>query len=131
MTRRQNIASNIAPIAIGWSVFLAHLVLIPITGCGINPARSLGPMVVDMMAGEEMAVGWWIYYVAPFVGSAIAAYMCQFLFGVLTEGEGIFGEEPAIEEDMKELRDAAPMMEANILEKLDEEAPKEAPAAAE
>ena len=80
-------------------------------------------MVVDLLAGEEMAVGWWIYYVAPFIGSALAAYLCQFFFGVLTEGEGIFGEEPSSEEDMKELRDAEPMMETNILEKLDEEAP--------
>jgi aquaporin Z len=70
---------------------MSHLVLVPITGCGINPARSLGPMVVDLMAGETIAVGWWIYYVAPFVGSALAAGMCRFLFGVLTDGEGIFG----------------------------------------
>jgi glycerol uptake facilitator-like aquaporin len=36
---------NAVPIAIGWSVLVAHLILIPYTGCGINPARSLGPMV--------------------------------------------------------------------------------------
>ena len=36
---------NAIPIAIGWSVLVAHLILIPYTGCGINPARSLGPMV--------------------------------------------------------------------------------------
>lgn len=80
-------------------------------------------MVVDLLAGEKMAVGWWIFYVAPFVGSALAAGICRFLFGVLTEGEGVFGEEPLSEEDMKELRENEPMMEANILEKLDEEAP--------
>ena len=123
MLSTQNIASNIAPIAIGWSVFLAHVVLIPITGCGINPARSLGPMLVDIFAGQKIAVGWWIYYTAPFIGAGLAAVTCRFLFGVLTEGEGIFGEDPKSEEEMKALRRDEPMMEANILEKLDEEAP--------
>ena len=81
-------------------------------------------MIVDLMAGEKMTTGWWIYYIAPFVGSAFAAVTCRVLFGVLTEGEGIFGEEePAMEVDMKELRFNQPVMEANILEKLDEEAP--------
>jgi glycerol uptake facilitator-like aquaporin len=36
----KSIAGNVAPIAIGWAVALAHFVLIPLTGCGINPART-------------------------------------------------------------------------------------------
>jgi glycerol uptake facilitator-like aquaporin len=31
---KKNIADNMAPAAIGWSVMLAHMVLIPFTGCG-------------------------------------------------------------------------------------------------
>ena len=66
---KKSIAANIAPIAIGWSVLLAHLVLIPYTGCGINPARSFGPHLVTIMAGPEVGdAGWWVYYTAPFVG---------------------------------------------------------------
>jgi aquaporin PIP len=65
----KSIAQNIAPIAIGWSVLLAHLVLIPLTGCGINPARSLGPMLVVLAAGGKAGLtGWWVFYTAPFVG---------------------------------------------------------------
>jgi glycerol uptake facilitator-like aquaporin len=65
-----SIAGNLAPIAIGWSVMLAHLLLVPITGCGINPARSFGPHMVSIMAGETVGIrGWWIFYVAPFVGA--------------------------------------------------------------
>lgn len=69
-------AGNAAPIAIGFSVLLAHIVLIPFTGCGINPARSLGPMVVDSIGGLGSAVwirGAWIYYVAPFCGAGLAS----------------------------------------------------------
>ena len=29
--------ANVAPVAIGFAVFLAHCVGIPLTGCGINP----------------------------------------------------------------------------------------------
>jgi MIP family channel proteins len=79
----KSIAGNLAPIAIGWAVLLAHLILVPLTGCGINPARSLGPMLVVIMAGAKVGFdGWWIYYTAPFVGSAAATFICVYVFGV-------------------------------------------------
>ena len=34
-----------APHPAGFSVFLAHVVLLPIDGCSINPTRSFGPAV--------------------------------------------------------------------------------------
>lgn len=74
---------NAVPIAIGWAVVIAHLVLIPSTGCGINPARSLGPMVVDSIGGGAAKVwvrGWWVYYTAPFVGSLLATATYKFIF---------------------------------------------------
>eukprot|EP00339_Tiarina_fusa_P006797 CAMPEP_0117047178 /NCGR_PEP_ID=MMETSP0472-20121206/32611_1 /TAXON_ID=693140 ORGANISM="Tiarina fusus, Strain LIS" /NCGR_SAMPLE_ID=MMETSP0472 /ASSEMBLY_ACC=CAM_ASM_000603 /LENGTH=277 /DNA_ID=CAMNT_0004759793 /DNA_START=42 /DNA_END=875 /DNA_ORIENTATION=+ len=78
---KNSIAANIAPIAIGWSVLLAHLVLIPYTGCGINPARSFGPHIVVVMAGEKIGLaGWWVYYTAPFVGGGLAALCYKFIF---------------------------------------------------
>lgn len=75
-----SIAGNLAPIAIGWSVMLAHLVLIPFTGCGINPARTFGPHIVIIMAGEKAgAAGWWIFYTAPFVGY-VNVIVCELPF---------------------------------------------------
>ena len=76
-------AGNAAPIAIGWAVLVAHLVLIPFTGCGINPARSFGPMIVDTIGGLGHIVwvgGWWVFYTAPFVGAGFAAATYKFLF---------------------------------------------------
>jgi len=74
-------AGNTAPIAIGWAVLVCHLQLIPYTGCGINPARSFGPMVVDAFGGmNNFKRGWWVFYTAPFVGSAIATATYYFIF---------------------------------------------------
>merc|ERR1712166_748093 len=63
-----NAVGNFAPLAIGMSVFCAHCVLIPITGCSINPTRTLAPLVVGEMRGLPSSNnGWedlWIFFVA-------------------------------------------------------------------
>lgn len=41
-----NILQILAPLPIGFAVFLVHLATIPITGTGINPARSLGAAII-------------------------------------------------------------------------------------
>ena len=95
---KKSIAANIAPIAIGWSVMLSHLVLVPLTGCGINPARSLGPHVVCLLAGVEVLTrGWWIYYTAPFVGASLAALVGMYIFQILDEQEPSKSDEQDIE----------------------------------
>jgi aquaporin PIP len=40
----------LAPLPIGFAVFVVHLATIPITGTGFNPARSLGAAVVYIQA---------------------------------------------------------------------------------
>lgn len=67
----------LAPLPIGFAVFMVHLATIPITGTGINPARSLGAAV---MYGKQKA--WddqWIFWVGPFIGAAIAAFYYQYI----------------------------------------------------
>jgi aquaporin PIP len=60
----------LAPLPIGFAVFMVHLATIPITGTGINPARSLGPAVVynQRKAWEDH----WIFWVGPLIGAAAA-----------------------------------------------------------
>lgn len=99
----KNIAGNLAPIAIGWSVFLAHVVLIPLTGCGINPARSLGPLLVTAMAGGVIPGSSWIFYTAPFVGAGLAALITKYLFGVMKDDEGILGESSHVEPPLEKV----------------------------
>ncbi|CAA0834072.1 Aquaporin PIP2-2 [Striga hermonthica] len=67
----------LAPLPIGFAVFMVHLATIPITGTGINPARSFGAAVIY---NEDNA--WddhWIFWVGPFVGAAIAAFYHQYI----------------------------------------------------
>jgi len=65
-----------APLAIGFAVFLAHSVLIPVDGCSINPTRSFGPAVVAQLvrgnAGKALS-DMWIFWVGPLLGAAAAA----------------------------------------------------------
>ncbi|XP_017408780.1 aquaporin PIP1-3 [Vigna angularis] len=61
----------LAPLPIGFVVFLVHLATIPITRTGINPARSLGAAIIynkDHAWDDQ-----WIFWVGPFIGAAIAA----------------------------------------------------------
>ncbi|XP_047316515.1 aquaporin PIP2-1-like [Impatiens glandulifera] len=67
----------LAPLPIGFAVFMVHLATIPITGTGINPARSFGAAVIY---GKDKA--WddqWIFWVGPFIGAAIAALYHQYV----------------------------------------------------
>ncbi|KAG5582976.1 hypothetical protein H5410_053603 [Solanum commersonii] len=67
----------LAPLPIGFAVFMVHLATIPITGTGINPARSFGAAVIY---GKNKS--WddqWIFWVGPFIGAAIAALYHQYI----------------------------------------------------
>ena len=60
---------SLAPLAIGFAVFCAHAVLLPIDGCSINPARSLGPAIVS---GYYDGSNFWVFVIGPIVGALFA-----------------------------------------------------------
>jgi len=69
-----------ACLAIGFAVFLAHCVLIPIDGCSINPPRTLGPALVSKIfyRGKEYESlapfsDMWIFILAPTLGACAAS----------------------------------------------------------
>jgi len=69
-----SVAKNMAPLAIGLAVFLAHVALLPVTGCSINPPRSFGPALVATIAGEkDLFNDYWVFFVAPHLAGVLAA----------------------------------------------------------
>ena len=63
-------AGNFAGLAIGLSLVIIHIALIPITGTSVNPARSIAPAVFE---GGSALSNLWIFIIGPFVGGALAA----------------------------------------------------------
>ena len=59
----------LGPLAIGGAVFAAHLMLIPIDGCGINPARSTGTAVVHGQWHQHF----WVFWIGPLLGALSAS----------------------------------------------------------
>lgn len=69
--------AGFAPLAIGLSLTLIHLISIPITNTSVNPARSLG---VAWFAGGEALGQVWLFIVAPIIGAAIAGVTYSSMF---------------------------------------------------
>jgi len=58
-----------APLAIGLTLTLIHLISIPVTNTSVNPARSTAPA---LFVGGAALMQLWLFWVAPLVGGAIA-----------------------------------------------------------
>ena len=67
-------------IVIGLSLTLVHLLGIRLTGTSVNPARSIGPALLQMIGGDFTAISQiWIFIVGPLLGGAAAALLYRFL----------------------------------------------------
>ena len=72
--------SSVAGIVIGLTLSFVHILGIKLTGTSVNPARSLAPATVMAIMGKTEAIKQvWVFIVAPFVGSALAAFAFKFL----------------------------------------------------
>ena len=72
----------IAPIAVGFALAVGVFIAGPVTGGSVNPARSLGPMLV---AGD--LTSFWLYILGPIIGGALAALLYDRTLAQ-TEGPG-------------------------------------------
>jgi aquaporin Z len=57
-------------LPIGMVLVVIHLIGIPLTGTGVNPARSLGPA---LFAGSPALTQLWLFLIAPPIGAVLAA----------------------------------------------------------
>lgn len=63
--------AGFAPLAIGLTLALIHLISIPVTNTSVNPARSTGPaLVVGGVALQQL----WLFWVAPILGGLIGGF---------------------------------------------------------
>ena len=76
-----------APLAIGLSLTLIHLISIPISNTSVNPARSTAVAFFQ----DGAAVQLWAFWLAPIVGAIIAGATYALITGVdrsAVDGEG-------------------------------------------
>ena len=69
-----------AGISIGFTVTTVIMVLGAFTGASINPARTFGPYLIDLIAGGPNL---WIYYpiylIGPILGAVVAALLYTYI----------------------------------------------------
>lgn len=66
----KGVSERKAAFILGGALFIFHLIALPLTGAGINPARALAPVVVGADAAAASIV--WIYVAASLLGGAAA-----------------------------------------------------------
>jgi aquaporin Z len=68
--------AGFAPLAIGLTLVMIHLVSIPVTNTSVNPARSTGPaLFVGGWAIQQL----WLFWVAPLIGGVIGGVVYRWL----------------------------------------------------
>ena len=67
-------APGFAPIAVGLTLTLIHLVSIPVTNTSVNPARSTG---TALFAGTEYLMQLWLFWLAPLIGGILGAWVAR------------------------------------------------------
>ena len=71
-------ARGFAPLTIGLTLTLIHLVSIPVDGTSVNPARSFGPA---LLSGGTALGQLWLFVVFPLLGALVAGAAYSWLFG--------------------------------------------------
>ena len=66
-----------APLAIGLTLTVIHLISIPVSGTSVNPARSIASAIY----GADWArADLWVFIIVPAVAGLLAGYTWKFLF---------------------------------------------------
>jgi MIP family channel proteins len=73
--------SSVRLAVIGLVVVLGELLGGPLTGASMNPARSFGPALVAGVWSNH-----WVYWLGPFLGAAVAIFIYDFCFSVVSRG---------------------------------------------
>lgn len=86
VTRSELVPAGFAGLPIGVALAVIHLVGIPLTGTSVNPARSIGPAVVEQgQAWSQL----WLFILAPLVGALVAAVVAPVISRAHAEPEQV------------------------------------------
>ncbi|KAL5269809.1 hypothetical protein ACHWQZ_G003322 [Mnemiopsis leidyi] len=73
---RKQAASYLQPLSIGIAIFVLHMFLVPTTGCGLNPARSLVTNIIE----NKLNLQFLVYIFGPLLASLVGGLLYEFLF---------------------------------------------------
>src|SRR4051794_31253729 len=77
--------AGFAGIAIGFIVYGIIILVGPITGAALNPARQIGPDVLGTLIGAKSHLSeLWVYIAGPIVGGLGGAFLYEFIGHVRT-----------------------------------------------
>ena len=65
----------LTPLMIGLAVAAAHLFLLPVDGCSLNPARSFGPAMAMGQFPDH-----WVFWAGPCIGGVLASLVYTNIF---------------------------------------------------
>ena len=72
---------GLAPLAIGFALTLAHLASLPVSGTGLNPARSTATAIVAAFGGTTWPLlELWLFWLAPLAGAVAAGWAYREIF---------------------------------------------------
>jgi glycerol uptake facilitator protein len=111
--------AGFAGLVIGLSVACEIMVIGPISGGSVNPARTFGPyLATELFGGSVPWSEFWIYWAGPLVGGALAALAYDLIAqperAAAEERQGAAGDvvgRRVVPEDRREARDSTPTTE--------------------
>jgi glycerol uptake facilitator protein len=75
--------AGFAGIVIGFIVYGIIILVGPITGAALNPARQVGPALLEAIIGfgksSDRIAQLWVYIVGPIAGGLVGAFLYQFI----------------------------------------------------
>ena len=80
VTSKKAAHGSFGGLVIGLTLAVVHILGIGLTGTSVNPARSFGPALAALFAGNaEPITALWVFIVGPLAGAALAAYVYKAL----------------------------------------------------
>ena len=75
VNKKNKANAALAPVAIGFAVYIGHTMLIPVDGCSLNPTHSFGPALVSYIQnrGPNYFRDFWVFVIGPVTGATVAA----------------------------------------------------------